>query len=109
LEKSTAGWDRGEHDIWPWLNYFLGVLGAGYKELEAETSDAVRGRGSKAKRIREFVRSRAADAFTLGEIQEALPDVSGDHIRAELRKLRDAGVVESPGRGRKQWRRLKAP
>jgi len=25
----------------------------------------------------------------------------------ELRRLRDAGAVESPGRGRKQWRRLR--
>jgi Fic family protein len=109
LERSTAGWDQGEHDIWPWLNYFLGVLSASYKELEAETRDAIRGRGSKAKRIREFVHSRAADTFTLEEVQRALPDISAEHIRAELRKLRDSGVVESPGRGRKEWRRVESP
>ena len=40
LEKSTAGWDRGEHDIWPWLNYFLGVLNAAYAEFEARAGDA---------------------------------------------------------------------
>ena len=52
------------------------------------------------------MQSRASDVFTFDEIQRALPDISADHIRAELRKLRDAGAVESPGRGRKQWRRL---
>jgi Fic family protein len=108
LERSAAGWDRGEHVIWPWLDYLLGTLNAAYKELGNETSDAVSGRGSKAKRIRQFVRSRASDAFTLEEVQRALPDISADHIRAELRKLRDAGAVESPGRGRKEWRRLKS-
>jgi Fic family protein len=106
LEKSTAAWDRGEHDIWPWLNYFLGIVNAAYGEFEAGAGKSMSGRGSKAMRIKLHVRSTAADVFTFEEVQQALPDVSADHIRAELRKLRDAGVVESPGRGRKEWRRL---
>lgn len=107
LEKSTAGWEKGEHDLWPWLNYFLGILNAAYKEFEARAGELTGGRGSKAMRIRQFVQSRASDAFTFDEAQRALPDVSADHIRTELRKLRDAGIVESPGRGRKEWRRLR--
>lgn len=106
LEKSTPNWDRGEHDIWPWLNYFLGILNAAYGEFEARAGDLMRGRGSKAMRIKLYVRSSTSDVFTFEEVQKALPDISADHIRSELRKLRDAGVVESPGRGRKQWRRL---
>jgi Fic family protein len=106
LEKSTAGWDRGEHDIWPWLNYFLGILNAAYTEFETRAGELMGGRGSKAMRIKLYVRSSASDVFTFDEVQQALPDVSADHIRSELRKLRDAGIVESPGRGRKQWRRL---
>lgn len=58
-------------------------------------------------RIKQFVQSLASDAFTFEDVQRALPDVSADHIRTELRKLRDTGIVESPGRGRKQWRRLR--
>lgn len=106
LEKSTAGWDESTHDIWPWLNYFLGILNAAYKEFEARAGELMGGRGSKAMRIKLFVRSRAADVFTFDEVHQALPDISSDHIRAELRKLRDAGFIESPGRGRKEWRRL---
>lgn len=106
LEKSTAGWDRGEHDIWPWLNYFLGIVNAAYAEFEARAGELMSGRGSKAMRIKLHVRSNASDVFTFEEVQKALPDISADHIRSELRKLRDAGVVESPGQGRKQWRRL---
>lgn len=106
LEKSTAGWDRGEHDIWPWLNYFLGILNAAYAEFEARAGNLMSGRGSKAMRIKLYVRSNASDVFTFEEVQQALPDISADHIRSELRKLRDAGVVESPGRGRRKWRRL---
>jgi Fic family protein len=106
LQKSTSGWDESEHDIWPWLNYFLGILNAAYKEFEARAGELMSGRGSKAMRIKLFVRSRASDVFTFDEVHQALPDISSDHIRAELRKLRDAGFIESPGRGRKEWRRL---
>jgi Fic family protein len=106
LERSTARWDKGEHDLWPWLNYFLGILNAAYKAFEARAGELTGGRGSKAMRIKQFVVSRASDAFTFDDAQRALPDISADHIRAELRKLRDAEIVESPGRGRKQWRRL---
>lgn len=106
LERSTGGWERGEHDIWPWLNYFLGILSAAYKEFETRAGEMKSGRGSKAMRIKQFVRSHTSDSFTFDEVQRALPDISADHIRAELRKLRDAGIVKSPGRGRKQWQRL---
>ncbi len=106
LEKSTAGWDLGEHDIWPWLNYFLGILNAAHKEFETRAGDLTSGRGSKAKRIKQYVRLSTSDVFTFDEVRQALPDISADHIRAILRKLRDEGSVESPGRGRKEWRRL---
>jgi Fic family protein len=106
LEKSTAGWGKSKHDIWPWLNYFLGILNAAYKEFEARAGELKGGRGSKAMRIKLFVRSHTSDVFTFDEVHQALPDISSDHIRSELRKLRDAGFIESPGRGRKEWRRL---
>lgn len=108
LERSTAGWEKSEHDLWPWLNYFLGILNAAYKEFEARAGERTGGRGSKAMRIKQFVQSRASDAFTFDDAQRALPDISTDHIRTELRKLRDAGIIESPGRGRKEWRRLRS-
>ncbi|HEV7770259.1 MAG TPA: Fic family protein [Solirubrobacterales bacterium] len=106
LERSTRGWAIGEHDIWPWLNYFLGILSAAYKEFEERAGEIKSGRGSKAKRIRRFVQSHSSESFTFDEIQRALPDISADHIRTELRKLRDADIVRSPGRGRKKWQRL---
>lgn len=106
LEKSTASWDRGEHDIWPWLNYFMGIVNAAYSEFETRAGELMSGRGSKAKRIKLYVRSNTSEVFTFEQVQQALPDISADHIRSELRKLRDCDVVESPGRGRKEWRRL---
>lgn len=107
LRRSTPGWDDGEHDIWPWLNYFLGILNRAYKEFEDRVGTLKSGRGSKAERIKDFVRSRASDVFTFEDIQRANPDISYGHIRAELTKLRKAGIVKSPGPGRKKWERLR--
>ena len=107
LRKSTVDWDEGEHDVWPWITYFLGVLAAAYKELEDRVGTVAGGRGSKRARIHQFVRSRATDQFTFEELSRALPDISAVHIRNELRSLRDQGIVESPGPGRKTWKRVR--
>lgn len=106
LERSTAGWKEGEHDIWPWLNYFLAILNGAYNEFEARVG-ILTAASSKAERVRQFVRARVSTAFTFADIEQALPDISANHIRRELRKLRDASAVESPGPGRKVWRRLR--
>jgi Fic family protein len=108
LQKSTAGWGEGKHDIWPWLDYFLGILNAAYKEFESRLGSVAAGRGSKAARVRQLVESRASDTFTFADLERALPDVSASHIRGELRKMRNAGIVQSPGPGRKEWRRSRA-
>lgn len=107
LERSTAHWAEGKHDIWPWLNYFLAILTGAYNEFEERAGLLTAAGGSKAERVRQFVRSRISTAFTLADLERALPDISTNHIRRELRKLRDAGAVESPGPGRKVWRRLR--
>src|SRR5680860_223604 len=67
LRKSTPGWDKGEHNVWPWLNYFLGILSKAYKEFEERVGTLKSGRGSKAERIKDFIRSRTSHAFTFDE------------------------------------------
>jgi len=108
LRKSTAGWEKGAHDIWPWINYFLGILTAAYKELEERVGDVASGRGSKRARIHQLIRSNVSDEFTFEELSRALPDISAVHIRKEIRKLRDQGAVESPGPGGRIWKRLRS-
>ena len=107
LRKSTADWNESKHNIWPWLNYFLGILNGAYNEFEARVGTVTSGRGSKGERVREFVRSNISNAFTFEEVARALPDISAVHIRRHLIRLREAGFIESPGRGHKQWKRLR--
>lgn len=108
LEASTANWNQGKHDIWPWMNYFLGILNAAYKDFEARVGSVATGRGAKRQRIHQFIRSRVSDSFTFDDLERALPDISSVYIRKELRKLRDAEVVNSPGPGAKDWTRVRS-
>lgn len=108
LGASTGGWQEGEHDLQPWLSYFLGVLVAAYGELELRIGE-VGARGAKAELVRSFVRSSVQDVFTFDDVRRATPGVSDVYIGVILRELRDAGVLrsESTGRGAR-WHRLHA-
>jgi Fic family protein len=106
LQRSTPGWRDGEHDVWPWTNYFLGVLVAASKEFEARVG-ALGGRGSKAELVKQFIRSSIKDTFTFDDVRKAAPGVSDVYIGKILRRLRDEGALSSSGTGRgARWTRL---
>ena len=46
LQKSSACWHRGKHNIKPWLDYLWGVLLAAYREFEQRVADPPKGLGS---------------------------------------------------------------
>lgn len=108
LASSTVAWHEGEHDLQPWLSYFLGVLTAAYREFEPRAAAVTSGRGSKAELVKTFVRSNISDSFTFAEAKRAAPGVSDEYIRQVLRQLRDAGIIEGTGAGRGAgWHRLR--
>jgi Fic family protein len=107
LRASTAGWHEAQHDLQPWLSYFLGVLTAAYREFETRAEAVTSGRGFKAELVKAFVRSNVSDNFTFAEVKRAAPGVSDEYIRQVLRELRDAGIIEGTGAGRGAgWHRL---
>ncbi|MDQ3720435.1 MAG: Fic family protein [Actinomycetota bacterium] len=106
LQKSTESWHGGQHTIWPWMQYFLGVLTAAYKQFEERTA-AIPSYGSKSKLVKQFIRASLPETFTISDIRQAAPGVSDKTIRLVLIELRDAGALESLGRGPSaRWRRL---
>lgn len=106
LEASTIGWHEDDHDVFPWLRFFLGILVAGYREFEGRVG-AIGGRGSKQEAVRQFVRASMSEEFTFADVQRACPGVSVDHIRRTLKQLRKDGVLGAPTRGRNAtYRRL---
>jgi Fic family protein len=107
LASSTAGWHEEQHDILPWLRYFVGILLGAYDRFEQRTAGVVGGRGAKTQAIKQFIRSSASEEFSIDDVRRAAP-VAGDAlIRKVLHDLRDAGAVQAQGRGRSaRWRRL---
>jgi Fic family protein len=99
LNASTRDWHDSEHDIWPWLTYFTGILTAAYKELERRVG-TLGTRGAKRELFLQFVRSTVQDTITFADVRQAAPGVSDDYIRKVLRELRDEGVLRAEGVGR---------
>ena len=100
LEHSSQGWHNSEHDPFPWLNYFWGIMLAAYKELEAKLATIKHNPpATKATRIRLAMLAQPV-SFTISDIATTCPDVSNDTIRNVIRQLRDEGVIASTGTGR---------
>jgi Fic family protein len=108
LARSTTGWHEREHDLWPWVEYFLGVVNAAYKEFEARTTMVKGRRGVKQDMVRRFVASSLSNEFRFDDIRKACPGVSDATIEKVLRDLRDVEVVTAISSGRSaRWRRMR--
>jgi len=107
LGASSKRWHDGDHDPIPWLEYFTGVILVAYDTFEDNVVTLATHRGAKAEAITNFIHARAVPVFTLADIRLAVPTASDAYIRKVLHGLRDAGIIESTGRGRAAaWRRV---
>ncbi|HEX7861568.1 MAG TPA: Fic family protein [Verrucomicrobiae bacterium] len=105
LYQSSQGWHEGQHEVWPWTEYFLGTLLAAYTEFESRVVRVNSGRGTKGETVRAAVESFLG-TFTIQDVERACPTVSRDMIRHVLRELRETGLIEPLGRGRgAKWRK----
>lgn len=108
LARSTEGWHEGEHDLRPWMSYFLGIVTAAYRRFE-ERVGSVAGRGSKAGLVRAFIRSNVSDTFTVADLRRAVPGISDSYLWRLFGELRREGAIERIGAGRgARWRRLRS-
>jgi Fic family protein len=105
LQAAGHGWHEDQHDVGPWLRYFLGILTAAYREL-AGSVEAISGRGSKREAIRRFIELSIANEFTVADVRRAVPAASHSYISKTLARLRDDGLIEPVAMGRNaRWRR----
>lgn len=108
LQAAGHGWHEDEHDIGPWLHYFLGILTAAYNELEA-SAGRISGRGAKREAIVQFIRGSTTSELTVADVRRAVPAASDSYIDKTLARLRDEGVIEPVGTGRNARWRLISP
>jgi Fic family protein len=107
LEKSSQGWHEGEHDPYPWMTYFWGVLLRATREFEDRVGTIRVGRGTKTDQIKQAVNRRTAP-FAISDITADCPGISHDMVRRVLRELRDSGAIELQGKGRgAKWLRVR--
>jgi Fic family protein len=98
LYRSSQRWHDGEHDLVPWLSYFLGVLRRAYHELEVHVAQQAPQRGAKTAAI-ELAVDALTDEFTRRDLERACPGASAELVRKVLQGLQREGRVEALGRG----------
>lgn len=111
LFQSQRRWHEAEHDLWPWIEYLIGILEQGYDDFEARVAA---GRSlsvlSKQEQVRRYVIDHAPDVFRARDVRSALPGVSLPTIRLVLGELRRAGSIvpteSRPAGPRSAWRRV---
>jgi Fic family protein len=105
LEASSAGWHDGDHDLLPWVEYLMGVVLAGYRELDDRVEAVAGARGAKREMVIDCI-ERLPGEFSIGDIERACPNVSRPTINRVLRDLRRGGRLQAT-RGRDaQWTKL---
>ncbi|OPY91032.1 MAG: Fic/DOC family protein [Syntrophus sp. PtaU1.Bin208] len=98
LEESSQGWQDGNHNPWPYIDYLLFIFKTAYGELESRLNAARSVRGAKTRQIETAVRAFPGP-FSLSELEKACPGTSHDMVRKVLRDLRNTGSVECLDRG----------
>ena len=98
LERCSQGWHEEEHDAFPWISYFWGVMLRAYREYEERVGTIRRGRGAKADQVRQAV-ERKLGPFRAVDIEAECPGVSHEWVRRILREMRDEGRIEFRGKG----------
>ncbi len=100
LEASSQQWHDGTHNVFPWLDYFWGVLIRAYREFEERVGKIKSGtRGWKSVQVRQAV-ERQLGPFAISDIEAQCRGVSRDTIRMALRQLRDSKEIFRVGKGR---------
>jgi Fic family protein len=99
LQRSSEGWHQGKHDPWPFINHILFILKAAYAEFEKRVGQTADPRGAKTYLIVTAI-DQLPEPFTVADIQRQCPSAGIDLIRRILKRSREAGRVQSTGRGR---------
>lgn len=106
LNQSSLGWHQGRHDVFIWLEYFLGTILAAYREFEDRVGIINTQKGNKSQRVENTVEHILGE-FTKEEIRQKCPDVGESTINRVFEKLKLEEKIMPIGKGRSaKWRRV---
>lgn len=98
LERSSARWHDGTHELEPWLIFFLGIVRNGCREFAERAGRVKAPRGAKGALVEHEIAAMSQE-FTLVELERRCPHVSRDMVRLVLTRLRRSGRVTCIGLG----------
>jgi hypothetical protein len=104
LEKSSADWHEGRHNIWPYVNYLLFSFDELYDDFERRFSSLVAPRGDKSASVEAALLSFECP-FTIRDVEFKCPGVSRETIKSVLRKHPGQFVCSGRGVGA-TWRKV---
>lgn len=86
LQASSYGWHENENEYAPFVEYYLGVVIAAYKEFSGRVQTLIASGMSKPERIREVIK-KYIGKITKSQIKEICPDISDTTIHRTLADL----------------------
>lgn len=86
LQESSLNWHDGNNDYAPFVEYYLGVVIAAYREFSTRVQTLIEAGLSKSDRIRELIKNHIGK-ITKAEIVEKCPDISDTTISRTLSEL----------------------
>ena len=86
LTASSTGWHEGTNDYIPFVEYYLGVIIASYREFSSLVQTLIESGMSKPKKVREILRNHVGK-ITKAQIMEKCPDISLVTVQRTLAEL----------------------
>lgn len=86
LQASSYEWHDNKNDYEPFVEYYLGVVIAAYKEFSGRVQTLIESGMSKPERIREVIRKHIGK-ITKSQIMEKCPDISDTTVQRTLTEL----------------------
>lgn len=86
LQASSYGWHENANDYAPFVEYYLGVVMAAYKEFSGRVQTLIASGMSKPERICEVIKKHIGK-ITKSQIMEICPDISDTTVQRTLAEL----------------------
>lgn len=86
LQASSYEWHDNKNDYEPFVEYYLGVVIAAYKEFSGRIQTLIESGMNKPERIREVIRKHIGK-ITKSQIMEKCPDISDTTVQRTLTEL----------------------
>ena len=99
LKASSTGWHEGTNDYIPFVEYYLGIIIASYREFSSRVQTLIESGMSKPEKVREIIRNHVGK-ITKAQIMQKCPDISLVTVQRTLAELVEKNEVIKISGGR---------